>query len=97
MSTIPTSDTELWKACRDRTRKVMWVLYESPSDFLGKWVARFFVCDVDADFRARGTAFHEVASSRSKVEEALPDFSKGRWSFVPEYDPQNPQIVGVYR
>lgn len=93
---IPTSDADLWRACADRTRKVMWVLYDSPVDFPGKWVARFFVCDVDPDFRARGTKFFEQASSRSKIEELLPYADKGRWRFDPEFDPDNPQIIGVY-
>lgn len=95
---IPTNDTELWKACaQDAGRKVMWVLYDSPSDFPGQWVARFFVCDIDPDCRARGTSFCETAGSREEIEDALPYVTRGRWKFVPEYDPAHPQIIGIYK
>lgn len=96
MITIPTSDVELFQLCADGKRKTMWVLYERPYDFPTKWVARFFVCDLDKDFRPRGTRFFEPGKSRSEIEHNLPYFDKGRWKFTPEYDPQNPQIIGVY-
>lgn len=96
MSTIPTSDVELWQLCAKRDRLIMWVLYESPADFPGKWVGRFFICDRDPDQRARGTSFCEVGNSRSEVEEAIPYMDRGRWRFMPEFDPAHPQIVGVY-
>lgn len=97
VAAIPANDTELWKVCGDTTRKVMWVLYDNPHDFPGKWVARFFVCDIDIDCRARGTAFCEIAGSRAEIEDALPYASRSRWKFIPEYDPANPQIIGIYR
>lgn len=93
---LPANDTELWKMCADQTRKVMWVLYDSPADFPGKWVARFYVCDLDLACRARGTKFCEVADTRYAIEDALPYASKNRWRFAPEFDEANPQIVGVY-
>lgn len=95
MSTIPTSDVELWQACAEKHRLVMWTLYFDPVDFPERWVARFFVCDT-GDGKAHGTAFHHVAATRSGVEELIPYLDKGRWAFVPEFDPANPQIVGVY-
>ena len=94
---LPANDKELWLVCADETRKVMWVLYDSPADFPGKWVARFYVCDLDIDYRPRGTAFCEIAGSRGEIEDALPYSAKGRWKFIPEYDPAHPQIIGIYR
>ncbi len=94
---LPANDTELWKLCADKARKVMWVLYESPADFPGRWVARFYVCDLDLDFRARGTKFCEIAGSQGEIEDALPHATRGRWKFAPEFDPANPQIIGVYK
>ena len=94
---LPATDTDVWKMCADKTRKLMYVLYDNPSDFPGKWVARLFLCDIDPDCRPRGTRFCEIAGTREEIEDALPYRTRGIWKFYPEFDPGNPQIIGTYR
>jgi hypothetical protein len=89
----PISDAELWKLCSQKDQRVMWVLYESPYDFPNQWVARFFLCDTD---KPRPTKWVEKGGYRDNVVACLPYIDKGRWKFTPEYDPFNPQIIGVY-
>lgn len=79
------------QACEDKAFPSLWGLYCNPYDFPGQWVVRFFDCSGP---QAEPTTLYYVGNTKEAVINRLPN--PARWKFIPEYDPEHPQIIGVF-
>lgn len=94
---IPLTTTHLMgdallAACIPIERLPHWIICDNPSDFPGKWTARLAFAFDPPEI----TSTFVVGDTREEVEACIPLIDQGRWSFIAEHSPENPQIVGCW-
>lgn len=83
---------ELRAVCIPLDRLPHWIVTNNPRDFPGKWVARLAFCFDPPEI----TATYFVGDTREEVEACIPFIEQGRWTFLREHNPAEPQIIGVW-